>query len=97
VPGEWLERLRINDPDLIGAFVAYADPAYPDACYRDMWWVSDPAAGLYSGSGINGQTLRIDHSTDTVIVKFSTWPDRWDDRLSQWGEAGLRAIAGALL
>ena len=61
-----------------------------------MWWVTDPVVGLYSGSGINGQSLRVDHSTHTVIVKFSTWPDRWDDHLSKWGEAGLAAIAAAV-
>jgi CubicO group peptidase (beta-lactamase class C family) len=96
VPTAWLDRLRARDPELIAAFASYAAPAHPDACYRDMWWVDDPAAGLYRGSGINGQTLRIDHSTRTVIVKLSTWPDRWDERLSEWGEAGLTAIAGHL-
>jgi CubicO group peptidase (beta-lactamase class C family) len=96
VPEQWLARLRVHDPDLIDAYSQYADPTRPKACYHDMWWVADPVAGRYSGSGINGQALRIDHSTGTVIVKLSTWPDRWDDRLAAWSDAGLAAIAAAV-
>ena len=96
VPAAWLDRLRQPDADLVAAYSHYADASEPNAYYRDMWWVADPVTGRYSGSGINGQTLRIDHATNTVIVKLSTWPDRWDDRLSAWGEAGLMAIAASV-
>lgn len=93
VPSEWLARLRTPDPDRVAAYAAHARPSEPDAFYGDMWWVIDPVRGVYGAYGINGQTLSIDHSTGTVIVKLSTWPDRWDDRMGQWSEAGLAAIA----
>ena len=49
---------------------------FPNAFYHDCWWVSDAAAGVYSGYGINGQQLLIHHPTRTVIARFSTWPTR---------------------
>jgi 6-aminohexanoate-oligomer exohydrolase len=96
VPAGWLDRLRRPDADLVAAYSHYADTSAPNAYYHDMWWVTDPVAGRYSGLGINGQTLRVDHATGTVIVKLSSWPDRWDDRLARWGDAGLTAIAGSV-
>jgi len=96
VPAEWLARLRRHDPELVAAYAAYAERAVPSACYHDMWWIRDLEKGIYAGSGINGQTLRIDHSTNTVIVKFSTWPTRWDDHLAACTDAALTPLADAV-
>lgn len=87
VPADWIRRLRTPPRELIDTF---ADPilaGFPDACYHDCWWVGDPAAGIYSGYGINGQQLLVHHPSRTVIARFSTWPDRWDDRRFLLGEA----------
>jgi CubicO group peptidase (beta-lactamase class C family) len=87
LPAGWIRRLRTPPRELIDTF---ADPilaGFPDACYHDCWWVSDPGAGIYSGYGINGQRLLVHHPSRTVIARFSTWPDRWDDRLFALGEA----------
>ena len=53
-------------------------PRRTQPCYHDFWWVYDSVAGVYCGLGINGQMLMIHHPSNTVIVKFSTWPDRMD-------------------
>jgi CubicO group peptidase (beta-lactamase class C family) len=76
IPTEWLGRLRERRPELIEAYQQTQgfDPDLPDTCYRDQWWISDPAAGIYSASGANGQVLTVHHPTNTVVATFSTFP-----------------------
>jgi CubicO group peptidase (beta-lactamase class C family) len=76
VPAWWLERLRRRDQALIDAYTATwgVDPASPDACYHDQWWITDPAAGIYSASGAAGQVMTIHHPSRSVIVNVSTFP-----------------------
>lgn len=53
------------------------------AYYRNQWWVARPRRegrdGAYFALGIHGQLLYIDEAAGMVVVKFSTWPDPWDD------------------
>ncbi|MEX0991729.1 MAG: serine hydrolase [Actinomycetota bacterium] len=97
IPADWLGRLQVRDQDLIDAYIATqgVDPAFPDSFYHDQWWVLDPAAGIYSGYGINGQQLLIHHPSETVVAKFSTWPTA-DSGLGLQ-DAGLAAACGRLL
>jgi CubicO group peptidase (beta-lactamase class C family) len=94
VPAAWLHRPTTYDQELIDAFAAprQAGRAGPNSCYHDCWWVYDSVAGVYCGLGINGQLLMIHHPSNTVIAKFSTWPDRMDLRLADLTDAGLLAI-----
>jgi hypothetical protein len=34
----------------------------------------------------------IHRPTRTVIARFSTWPERWDDRLSRLADVANRAV-----
>jgi hypothetical protein len=97
VPTGWRARLRRSDPELVAAF-AHEEPLvrFPHSFYHDCWWVSDAAAGVYSGYGINGQQLLIHHPARTVIARFSTWPVRWDDRLLRLVDAVNGAIVDRL-
>ena len=47
--------------------------------------MSDAAKGRYAARGINGQTVLIDRSTQTVIAQVSTWPHRMDPHLEALG------------
>lgn len=96
VSSQWFDRLRQRDQDAIDAYAAYADPATPDACYRDMWWVDDPVAGVFAASGINGQRVMVHHPSRTVVVKLSVWPDRWDDPAARLTDAALDALCAEL-
>jgi CubicO group peptidase (beta-lactamase class C family) len=96
VPAAWIERLLTRNDELIAAFDDDSFPDRPDAHYHDCWWVWDGAAGVYSGSGINGQQLLVHHPTDTVIARFSTWPDKWDDGLSALNYAACLAVLARL-
>ena len=94
VPADWMRRPTTRNAELIEAFAPLRQSARvgPNACYRDYWWVYDAVAGIYCGLGINGQVLMIHHPSNTVIAKFSTWPDRMDDRLADLTDAGLLAL-----
>jgi hypothetical protein len=58
--------------------------------------VYDSVAGIYCGLGINGQVLMIHHPSNTVVVKFSTWPDRMDDGLANLTDAALLSVCESL-
>ncbi|MGH2946392.1 MAG: serine hydrolase domain-containing protein [Solirubrobacteraceae bacterium] len=92
VPAAWIDRLLVRDDELIAAFDDDSFPGRPDAFYHDAWWVWDGAAGIYSGYGINGQQLLVHHPSRSVIARFSTWPRRWDDRLSDFVYAANVAV-----
>jgi CubicO group peptidase (beta-lactamase class C family) len=98
VPSDWMRRPTTRDQDLIDAFVLQRDSGRvgPNACYHDYWWVYDSVAGIYCGLGINGQTLMIHHPSNTVVAKFSTWPDRMDYELADLTDAGLLALCASL-
>lgn len=96
VPASWFARVRERRPDLIDAYAAYAEDGVPDACYRDMWWVRDPVAGIFSGHGINGQHLTIHHPSRTVVVKLSVWPDRMDEAAYELSRAATLALCAEL-
>ena len=97
VPADWVRRPTTYDQDVIHAFVLPPQEgrAGQNACYRDFWWVYDSVAGIYCGLGINGQVLMIHHPSNTVIAKFSTWPDRMDYALSKLTDAGLLALCAS--
>jgi CubicO group peptidase (beta-lactamase class C family) len=98
VPSDWMHRPTTRDEELIDAFVLQRDSERigPNACYHDYWWVYDSVAGIYCGLGINGQMLMIHHPSNTVIAKFSTWPNRMDYSLGDLTDAGLLALCASL-
>jgi CubicO group peptidase (beta-lactamase class C family) len=92
VPAGWIARLLRRDDELIAAFAGEADADRPNGFYHDQWWIWDADEGVYSGYGINGQQLLIHRPAQTVIARFSTWPDRWDERLVRLGDAANVAL-----
>ena len=98
VPSDWMLRPTTYNEELVYAFVLplQAGRAGPNSCYHDLWWVYDSVAGIYCGLGINGQVLMIHHPSNTVIAKFSTWPDRMDYALADLTDAGLLALCASL-
>ena len=98
IPNEWMRRPTTRDQEVIDAFVppVQSGRAGPNACYRDFWWVYDSVAGIYCGLGINGQMLMVHHPSNTVIAKFSTWPDRMDEALADLTDSGLLALCADL-
>jgi CubicO group peptidase (beta-lactamase class C family) len=77
VPDRWLRDSRAIDADIRGAFSASeAEPFLPGGWYRNqLWFVPGPSGDVLLCLGIHGQLVLVDHATNTVAVKFSTWPD----------------------
>jgi CubicO group peptidase (beta-lactamase class C family) len=42
--------------------------------YRNMWWVSHNALGVFEGRGIYGQRLYIAPKAELVIARFCSHP-----------------------
>lgn len=98
VPGEWIDRVTTRDQDLIDTFAASysGDPTSPESYYHDCWWVWDAAPGRYGGYGLGGQNLLIDHSSNTVVVKLSSWPKRADPLLGAFADSANEALFDSL-
>jgi CubicO group peptidase (beta-lactamase class C family) len=77
VPPQWLRRAWAVDADTRSAFAASpAEWAFPGGWYRHQFWFRPGAYGdVLLGLGIYGQMLYVSRRTNTVCVKFSTWPD----------------------
>jgi hypothetical protein len=99
VPRWWIDRMRTADQELIAAFAASTEGegSPPQAFYHDQWWVSDAEAGIYAGSGIHGQQIRVHHPSNTVVARLSSWPRPWVKAYADLAEAGVLALCEAEL
>jgi len=95
VPSAWIRDTLTPDADTVEAFAATADARELAAgsYYRNKFWVVDPAAPIYMGSGINGQTVFVHGPAKVVIAKFSTWPVAWTEEFSIVTRLGLTSLA----
>jgi CubicO group peptidase (beta-lactamase class C family) len=77
VPPQWLRRAWAVDSDTRAAFAASpAEWAFPGGWYRHQFWFRPGDYGdVLLGLGIHGQMLHVSRRTNTVCVKFSTWPE----------------------
>src|SRR5579859_2053297 len=76
VPPRWLRDGWAVDADARGVFAASpAEWAFPGGWYRHQFWFRPGAYGdVLLGLGIHGQMLHVSRRTNTVCVKFSSWP-----------------------
>ena len=77
VPPQWLRRAWAVDSDARSVFAASpAEWAFPGGWYRHQFWFRPGDHGdVLLGLGIHGQMLHVSRRTNTVCVKFSSWPD----------------------
>jgi CubicO group peptidase (beta-lactamase class C family) len=77
VPSQWLRRAWAVDADARTAFAASpAEWAFPGGWYRHQFWFRPGEHGdVLVCLGIHGQMVHVSRRTNTVCVKFSTWPD----------------------
>ena len=76
VPPQWLRRAWAVDADARSAFAASpAEWAFPGGWYRHQFWFRPGDYGdVLLCLGIHGQMVHVSRRTNTVCVKFSTWP-----------------------
>jgi len=93
VPAAWIRDTVRGAPDGARAFVEGGETeGYPPgAHYRNKWWVRDPSAPFFHGSGINGQHVFVHVPSRTVVAKLSTWPVA--DRPEMWALTAAAALA----
>ena len=80
--GAWGGR-QVVPAEVIADIRRGADPAkfapagytlLPGYSYRNMWWVSHNALGVFEGRGIHGQRLYIAPKAELVIARFCSHP-----------------------
>ena len=76
VPPQWLRQAWAVDADTRAAFAASpAELAFPGGWYRHQFWFRPGDYGdVLLCLGIHGQMVHVSRRTNTVCVKFSTWP-----------------------
>ena len=97
VPGEWLEDTRYGNSRARELFaVSDYEALFPGGHYRNQFWVSDAERGVIVCLGIYGQTIHVNMSTGTVIVKFSSHPEPADMPLFVDALLAMDAISEAV-
>ncbi|MBK5098852.1 MAG: serine hydrolase [Gemmatimonadetes bacterium] len=98
VRSAWFEGLDQDRDELIGAFAHSPefDARWPDAFYRNNWWIYSPDPLVYAGLGVYGQVLLIHEPSQSVVVKLSSQPAMEDPRTEALERAGLVAVCESL-
>ncbi len=95
VPASWVKDTVAGGDPAAAAGSAYQS-IHPNGSYRNQWWVTGNERGNYYGVGIHGQYVWVDPRSNSVIVKFSSWPDALTDGWSQSHVEFFHKISEAL-
>jgi CubicO group peptidase (beta-lactamase class C family) len=72
IPAEVIADIRGGSDPAKFAMAGYT--LLPGYSYRNMWWVSHNALGVFEGRGIHGQRLYIAPKAELVIARFCSHP-----------------------
>lgn len=91
MPAEWIETLRAGDDLPTGS-----NPPL-EIGYKNKWWIYHDLNG-YGARGVSGQRIMVLPEDNTVIVKFSSWPQlaQYHDEGELYDVRAYRAIVDAL-
>lgn len=94
IPASWIRDTLTPDPDTVAAYAATDEVQLArGSYYRNQFWVFDPSAPIYRGSGLNGQSVVVHGPAEVVFAKFSTWPVAWDDGIATRTLQAMLALA----
>jgi CubicO group peptidase (beta-lactamase class C family) len=98
VPPRWLRDGWAVDADVRSAFAASpAEAAFPGGWYRNQFWFRPGAHGdVLLCLGIHGQMVHVSRRTNTVCVKFSSWPQAQNPAYLEDTLRAFDAIGGVL-
>jgi CubicO group peptidase (beta-lactamase class C family) len=98
VPPRWLRQGWAVDADVRSAFAASpAEAAFPGGWYRNQFWFRPGAFGdVLLCLGIHGQMLHVSRRTNTVCVKFSSWPQAQNPAYLEDTLRAFDAVGGML-
>jgi CubicO group peptidase (beta-lactamase class C family) len=98
VPKEAVDDIRAGSDRAKFAKGGYPSTlGYQGYSYRNMWWISHNAHGVFDGRGIYGQRLYIDPAAEMVIAKFSSHPVAANIELIPLTDLGFQAVAQYLM
>ncbi|EAR25788.1 beta-lactamase, putative [marine actinobacterium PHSC20C1] len=95
IPAQWIADTQ-RGGDRQAAAGSVFQQVHPNGSYRNQWWVTGDDRGSYYAAGIHGQFLWIDPSTQTIIVKFSSWPESIAEKWTRFHAALFEEIALAV-
>ncbi len=95
VPATWVADTTAGGDPAAAAGSAY-QVIHPAGSYRNQWWVTGNDRGNYYAVGIHGQYVWVDPPSNSVIVKFSSWPEALTDGWSQSHAEVFRKITEVL-
>ena len=98
VPPRWLRQGWAVDADVRAAFAASpAEASFPGGWYRNQFWFRPGGHGdVLLCLGIHGQMVHVSRRTNTVCVKFSTWPQAQNPAFIEETLRAFDAIGGVL-
>jgi CubicO group peptidase (beta-lactamase class C family) len=98
VPPRWLRDGWAVDADVRSAFAASpTEASFPGGWYRNQFWFRPGAYGdVLLGLGIYGQMLHVSRRTNTVCVKFSSWPQAQNPAYLEDTLRAFDALGGVL-
>lgn len=95
VPRAWVQSVMAGGDPLAMTDESFTN-AFPAGSYTRQWWCMGNARGNISAIGIHGQNLWLDPSTDTVVVKFSSWPEPVDAACNERQDSLLLDLSAAM-
>jgi CubicO group peptidase (beta-lactamase class C family) len=98
VPPQWLRQAWAVDAGTRAAFAASpAEWAFPGGWYRHQFWFRPGDYGdVLLCLGIHGQMVHVSRRTNTVCVKFSTWPEAQNPAYLEETLRAFDAVGGFL-
>jgi CubicO group peptidase (beta-lactamase class C family) len=98
VPPYWLRQAWAVDAGTRAAFAASpAEWAFPGGWYRHQFWFRPGDYGdVLLCLGIHGQMVHVSRRTNTVCVKFSTWPEAQNPAYLEETLRAFDAVGGFL-
>ena len=96
VPAEWIADFRSGANARAGLPNRWST-VFPAGHYRSQWRNSGNQHGVYFSIGIYGQLLWVDPKAKVVIVKLSSTPQPFDQKMTLNAILACEAIADALM
>jgi hypothetical protein len=72
-------------------------PSLPGWSYRNQWWVSHDAHGVYMARGIHGQSIYVDPTAEVVIARYASHPAAGNVANDPVTLPAFRAVCRALI
>ena len=103
--GQWhgqqvIPAQAVADIESGGSKEAFAKAGYPQLkgwSYRDMWWHTGNAHGVYTARGVYGQTIYIDPAAEMVLVRLASNPVAANGANDAWSLPAYAAVAANLM